>query len=103
VYIVSNDGIPEELKDIRKGLIDATVSQPADLYAKFGLWYAQQAIAGKTFKPGKTTHGSTIIKVRAGLLEDQLSAPLVTRDGATYGGVKSVKYTNMSLWGNHLK
>jgi simple sugar transport system substrate-binding protein/ribose transport system substrate-binding protein len=103
VYIVSNDGIPEELKDIGKGLIDATVSQPADLYAKYGLWYVQQAIAGKTFKPGKTDHNSTIIKVRAGLLEDQLSAPLVTKDGATFGGIASVKYTNMSLWGNHLK
>jgi len=103
VYIVSNDGIPEELKDIGKGLIDATVSQPADLYAKYGLWYAQQAIAGKKFKPGKTDHQSTIILVRKGLLEDQLSAPLVTKDGATFGGIASVKYTNGSLWGNHLK
>ena len=37
VFIVSNDGIPEELKDIGGGLIDATVSQPADLFAKYGL------------------------------------------------------------------
>jgi ABC-type sugar transport system substrate-binding protein len=103
VYIVSNDGIPEELKDIRKGLIDATVSQPADLYSKYGLWYVQQALAGKTFKPGKTTHNSTIIKVRAGLLEDQLSAPLVTKAGGSFGGIKSVKSTDGSLWGNHLK
>ena len=29
VFIVSNDGIPEELKDIASGQIDATVSQPA--------------------------------------------------------------------------
>ncbi len=33
VFVVSNDGIPEELKNIGEGLIDATVSQPADLYA----------------------------------------------------------------------
>ena len=79
------------------------MSQPADLYAKYGLWYVQQAIAGKTFKPGKTDHNSTIIKVRAGLLEDQLSAPLVTKDGATFGGIASVKYADKSLWGNHLK
>ena len=39
---------------------------------------------GKTFKPGPTDHGSTIIQVRDGLLEDQLAAPLVTADGAAY-------------------
>src|SRR3954453_15401793 len=58
VFIVSNDGIPEELKDIQGGLIDATVSQPADLYAKYGLYYVKAAIDGKTFKPGATDHGS---------------------------------------------
>jgi ribose transport system substrate-binding protein len=101
VFIVSNDGIPEELKDIKAGLIDATVSQPADLYAKYGLFYAKAAIDGKTFAPGPTDHGSTIIKVRDGLLEDQLSAPLVTADGATIGGEKTAKYDDTSLWGNN--
>ncbi len=47
VFIVSNDGIPQELADIRSGVIDATVSQPADLYAKYGLYYAQAALAGQ--------------------------------------------------------
>ena len=92
VFIVSNDGIPEELKDIRAGLIDATVSQPADLYAKYGLYYAQAALAGKTFTPGPTDHQSTIIQVRPGLLEDQLSAPLVTKSNVD----------DKSLWGNNL-
>src|SRR2546430_6337463 len=35
VFIVSNDGIPGEFEAIRKGQIDATGSQPADLYAKY--------------------------------------------------------------------
>jgi len=100
VFIVSNDGIPEELKDIRSGLIDATVSQPADLYAKYGLSYAKAAIDGKTFQPGPTDHGSTIIQVREGLLEDQLAAPLVTADGATIGGQPTVKVDDTTLWGN---
>jgi ABC-type sugar transport system substrate-binding protein len=100
VFVVSNDGIPEELKNIGEGKIDATVSQPADLYAKFGLFYVQQALAGKTFQPGPTDHDSTIIKVREGVLEDQLSAPLVTADGATIGGEASLKYDDSSLWGN---
>lgn len=92
VFIVSNDGIPEELKDIRAGLIDATVSQPADLFAKYGLFYAQAALAGKQFQPGPTDHGSTIIQVRPGLLEDELAAPLVTK-----GNVD-----DKTLWGNNL-
>lgn len=102
VFVVSNDGIPEELKDIAAGQIDATVSQPADLYAKYALYYLKAAIDGKTFQPGRTDHDSTIVKVRDGLLEDQLSAPLVTSDGATYGGVPSVKSDDKSLWGNNL-
>jgi simple sugar transport system substrate-binding protein/ribose transport system substrate-binding protein len=102
VFIVSNDGIPEELKDIAAGQIDATVSQPADLYAKYALFYLKAAIAGQTFKPGPTDHDSTIIQVRDGVLEDQLSAPLVTRDGASYGGVASLKSEDPSLWGNNL-
>jgi ABC-type sugar transport system substrate-binding protein len=102
VFVVSNDGIPEELKDIAGGQIDATVSQPADLYAKYALFYVKAAIAGQTFKPGPTDHNSTIIQVRDGVLEDQLSAPLVTKDGASYGGVASVKSDDTSLWGNNL-
>ncbi|MGW1164644.1 sugar ABC transporter substrate-binding protein [Streptomyces sp. NPDC002550] len=102
VFVVSNDGIPEELKDIAAGHIDATVSQPADLYAKYALYYLKAAIDGKTFRPGRTDHDSTIVKVRDGLLEDQLAAPLVTADGGTYGGVPSLKSGDKSLWGNNL-
>ncbi|QQQ74002.1 sugar ABC transporter substrate-binding protein [Saccharothrix sp. 6-C] len=102
VFVVSNDGIPEELTSIAEGRIDATVSQPADLYAKYALHYLKAAIDGKTFAPGKTDHDSTIIQVREGLLEDQLSAPLVTADGGTYDGVPSLKSDDQSLWGNKL-
>jgi ABC-type sugar transport system substrate-binding protein len=101
VFVVSNDGIPEELTDIGAGKIDATVSQPADLYAKYALYYLKAALDKKTFTPGRTDHGSTIVQVRPGVLEDQLSAPLVTADGAAYGGVPSLKSTDTSLWGNH--
>ncbi|MFJ9712779.1 sugar ABC transporter substrate-binding protein [Streptomyces sp. NPDC101234] len=102
VFVVSNDGIPRELENISDGNIDATVSQPTNLYAKYALYYLKAAIDGKTFKPGRTDHESTIVRVRDGLLEDQLSAPLVTVDGGTYGGVPSLKSTDTSLWGNNL-
>jgi ribose transport system substrate-binding protein len=101
VFVVSNDGIPEELKNISEGNIDATVSQPADLYAKWALRYVKDAISGKKYAPGKTDHDSTIVQVRPGVLEDQLSAPLVTRDGARFGDVPSVKFDDKSLWGNN--
>ncbi|MBW8802244.1 MAG: ABC transporter substrate-binding protein [Catenulispora sp. 13_1_20CM_3_70_7] len=91
IFIVSNDGIPEEFKAIKAGQIDATVSQPADLYAKYGLFYAQAALQGKTFAPGPTDHGSTIISLPNGL-EDQLPAPLVTIDNVD----------DPSLWGNQV-
>ncbi len=42
IVIVSNDGIPQEFEAIRKGEIDATVSQPADLYAKYGIMYLKE-------------------------------------------------------------
>ncbi|MFI7426798.1 sugar ABC transporter substrate-binding protein [Micromonospora sp. NPDC049836] len=102
IFVVSNDGIPKELQDITAGNIDATVSQPADLYAKYALYYLKAAIDGKTFQAGPTDHDSKIVQVRPGLLEDQLSAPLVTLDGGTYGGVASLKPDDKSLWGNNI-
>ncbi|MEY9862247.1 ABC-type sugar transport system substrate-binding protein [Catenulispora sp. GAS73] len=91
IFIISNDGIPAEFQAIKAGQIDATVSQPADLYAKYGLFYAQAAADGKTFSPGPTDHNSTIISLPNGL-EDQLPAPLVT----------SANVDDPTLWGNQV-
>ncbi|MEU5533483.1 sugar ABC transporter substrate-binding protein [Streptomyces sp. NPDC020362] len=93
IVIVSNDGIPQEFDAIRKGQIDATVSQPADAYAKYGMYYIKAAMAGKTFRPGPTDHGSTIVKLPSGILEDQLPAPLVTKENVD----------DPKLWGNTVK
>ncbi|MFI2410296.1 sugar ABC transporter substrate-binding protein [Streptomyces sp. NPDC018947] len=89
ITIVSNDGIPQEFDAIRRGQIDATVSQPADLYAKYALYYAKAAAEGRTFEPGPTDHGSTIVALPNGL-EDQLPAPLVTKENVD----------DKALWGN---
>lgn len=93
VTIVSNDGIPQELEAIREGQVDATVSQPADAYAKYAMHYIKAAMAGKTFEPGPTDHNSTIVRRPNGLLEDQLPAPLVTR----------ANVDDPELWGNTVK
>ncbi|GGO64809.1 sugar ABC transporter substrate-binding protein [Nonomuraea cavernae] len=92
IFVVSNDGIPQEFEAIRKGEIDATMSQPADLYAKYAIFYAKAALEGKTFKPGPTDHGSTIIELPNGL-EDQLPSPLVTKENVD----------DPALWGNQVK
>jgi ribose transport system substrate-binding protein len=92
IIIVSNDGIPQEFDAIRKGEADATVSQPADLYAKYGIMYLKEAIEGKTFKPGPTDHDSNIVEVKPGVLEDQLAAPLVTKENVD----------DKAFWGNNL-
>ncbi|MBB4685407.1 sugar ABC transporter substrate-binding protein [Amycolatopsis jiangsuensis] len=92
VVLVSNDGIPQELAAIRSGELDATVSQPADAYAKYGMYWLKKAMAGETFKPGPTDHGSQIVEVSPGILEDQLPAPVVTK----------ANVDDKALWGNHL-
>jgi len=92
ITIVANDGIPQELDAIRKGEIDATVSQPVDLYAKYAMSYIKKAMRGQTFSPGPTGHGSTIVRLPNGILEDQLPAPMVTKRNVN----------DPSLWGNRL-
>ncbi|WP_331769003.1 sugar ABC transporter substrate-binding protein (plasmid) [Embleya sp. NBC_00888] len=92
ITVVSNDGIPQELDAIRRGDIDATVSQPADDYAEYGLFYVKAAMEGKTFGPGPTDHNSTIVQHPNGNLEDQLAAPLITKDNVD----------DPALWGNSL-
>lgn len=92
VVIVSVDGIPSEYDALREGHIDAVVSQPADLYARYGLQYAQAALAGETFGAGATDHDSTIVEVRPGVLEDQLPSRLVTE----------ADVDDETLWGNQL-
>lgn len=92
IFIVSNDGIPQELEAIRKGEIDATVSQPADLYAQWALFYAKAAVEGKTFSPGKTDHDSVIVDTGGGRLEDQLPAPLITKENVD----------DKAFWGNQI-
>ena len=92
IVLVSNDGIPQELDAIRNGELDATVSQPADDYAKYGMYWLKKAMAGETFKEGPTDHGSNVVETMPGILEDQLPAPVVTKENVD----------DDALWGNSL-
>ena len=46
VVLVETDGVPAELQLIRAGQLAATVSQPVNGYALWGLTYAKDAIEG---------------------------------------------------------
>jgi ABC-type sugar transport system substrate-binding protein len=89
IVLVTIDGTPPALKAIRANQVDGVVSQPLDLYAKYGVFYARAAVAGKKFKLGPTSHGSKIVMFQ-GNQEDALPGPLVTK--------KNVD--DKSLWGN---
>ncbi|MCW2763090.1 MAG: rbsB 1 [Marmoricola sp.] len=89
IVTVGIDGSPAGLDAIRAGSMDAIVSQPLDLYAKYGIQYIKDAMAGKTFKAGPTDHDSTIVKV-GDSLEDQLPSPTITKENVD----------DPSLWGN---
>src|SRR5260370_15509176 len=49
IVLIGNDGTPHEHDQIRAGLLDARISQPANSYAQYAIFYAQQALAGKTY------------------------------------------------------
>lgn len=90
IFLVGIDGSPFELDKIRSGELDATVSQPLNLYAELGVEYLRRAVKGESFTEGPTSHGSQIVKNFAGNLEDLLPAQVVTR--------KNVE--DATLWGN---
>ncbi|HEU0003227.1 MAG TPA: sugar ABC transporter substrate-binding protein [Ktedonobacteraceae bacterium] len=90
IVLIGNDGVPHEHAQIRAGMLDATISQPANAYAQYAIFYAQQALEGKTYSAGQTTdHNSTIVSLQ-GNLEDALPAPVVD--------ITNVNDPN--LWGN---
>jgi simple sugar transport system substrate-binding protein/ribose transport system substrate-binding protein len=93
IVLFSNDGTPQEHGWIRQGQEDATISQPANLYAGFAVFYAKQAVAKAKYHAGmKTDHGSKIVNL-LGNLEDAIVAPVVDKKNVNDPG----------LWGNYKK
>lgn len=92
IYLVSIDATPYALEQVREGWLDAAISQPLDLYVKYGLQYLQDAVAGKTFAVGETDHDSRIEEMNGNLM-DLLPAPVVT----------AANVDDPTLWGNQVK
>jgi simple sugar transport system substrate-binding protein/ribose transport system substrate-binding protein len=90
IVLIGNDGTPHEHAQIRASLLDASISQPANSYAQYAIFYAQQALEGKTYSADQSTdHNSTIVTL-LGNLEDALPAPVVD----------NTNVNDPSLWGN---
>lgn len=91
IVLFSDDGTPQEHGWIRAGEEDGTISQPANLYAGFAVYYAKQAINGAKYHAGMSTdHGSKIVNL-LGNLEDAIVAPVVSKANVNDPG----------LWGNY--
>ena len=91
IVLFSDDGTPQEHAWIRAGEEDATISQPATLYAQFAVYYAKQAVNGAKYSAGtKTDHGSKIVPL-LGNLEDAIVAPVVSK----------ANVNDPALWGNY--
>jgi ABC-type sugar transport system substrate-binding protein len=89
IFLITIDGTPGALEKVRDGTVDAVISQPVDLYVKYGLYYVQAAMAGKTFGKGPTDHDSEIADYEGSPM-DLLPARVVTSANASDPG----------LWGN---
>ncbi|MFZ0078953.1 MAG: sugar ABC transporter substrate-binding protein [Trebonia sp.] len=113
VLVVSDDGVPFEMCDISKGSLDASQSQPANLYAYWALKYALDAANGVTLKVGDPGGGAPALQMvtYAGdsNLGDPMVAPFVTKTGQTFnvtpvdglpGTVTSTAVSDAQLWGN---
>lgn len=89
IFNISIDATPQALDLVRDGVLDAAISQPLDGYAKYGVQYLTDALAGKELKLGPTDHGSEIVEFNGNLM-DLLPATLVTIDNVD----------DPKLWGN---
>ncbi len=92
IYNISIDASPQALELIRSGDLDAGISQPLDLYAKYGVLYLLDALAGKELKLGKTDHDSEVVEFNGNKM-DLLPALLVTK----------ANVDDAALWGNQAK
>jgi simple sugar transport system substrate-binding protein/ribose transport system substrate-binding protein len=113
VIVVSDDGVPFEMCDIGHGTLDASQSQPADLYAYWALKYALDAAKGVQHKAGETGGGAPQLQMVSyagdSNLGDPIVAPFVTKAAQTLnvtpvlglpGTVSTTPVGDAKLWGN---
>jgi ABC-type sugar transport system substrate-binding protein len=89
IYMISIDATKQGLQMVRDGILDAEISQPLDLYAKYGIEYLQKAVRGETIAIGPTDHGTQVVDFNGNPM-DLLPAVLVKKDNVD----------DPALWGN---
>jgi ABC-type sugar transport system substrate-binding protein len=92
IYNVSIDATPQGLGLVRSGVMDAEISQPVNLYAKYGVQYLKMAIQGQTLPGAGTTDHNTKVVIFNGNAMDLMPATLVT----------AANVDDKSLWANTL-
>jgi simple sugar transport system substrate-binding protein/ribose transport system substrate-binding protein len=113
VALISDDGVPFEMCYISKGTVNASQSQPANLYAYWALKYALDAAKGVKLQAGQPGGGAptlqTVTYQGDANLADPIVAPFVTKTATTYtvkpvsglpGQVMTTPVTDSQLWGN---
>ena len=114
VMVVSDDGVPFEMCDIGNGSVDASQSQPANLYAQYALTYAVDAAKGVKLTAGMPGGGAPTLQNVSYQgdtnLSDPIVAPFVTKTaetvtvGTPVSGLPASFTTDAvsdsTLWGN---
>jgi simple sugar transport system substrate-binding protein/ribose transport system substrate-binding protein len=99
--------------DISNGSVNASQSQPANLYAYWALKYALDAAQGVTLSAGQPGGGAPALQMVSyagdSNLGDPIVAPFVTKATQTFtitpvdgqsGTVTTTPVTDTALWGN---
>jgi simple sugar transport system substrate-binding protein/ribose transport system substrate-binding protein len=113
VLLVSDDGVPFEMCDIGNGSLNASQSQPANLYAYWALKYALDAANGVKLAAGQPGGGAPTLQMVSYVgdsnLGDPIVAPFVTKTAQTLtvtpvdglsGTVTTTPVSDAQLWGN---
>jgi ABC-type sugar transport system substrate-binding protein len=113
VIVVSDDGVPFEMCDIGNGTLNASQSQPANLYAYWALKYALDAASGVSLSAGQPGGGAPALQMVSYAgdtnLGDPIVAPFVTKAAQTFtitpvdgqsGTVTTTPVSDSALWGN---
>jgi ABC-type sugar transport system substrate-binding protein len=113
ILVVSDDGVPFEMCDIGNGTLNASQSQPANLYAYWALKYAVDAANGVKLSPGQPGGGAPTLQMVSyagdSNLGDPIVAPFVTKSATTFtvtpvdglsGAVATTPVSDAQLWGN---
>src|ERR1700691_4161086 len=113
VILVSDDGVPFEMCDIGNGSLNASQSQPANLYAYLALKYALDATNGVKLAAVQPGGGAPTLQMVSYVgdsnLGDPIVAPFVTKTAQSLtvspvdgqpGTVTTTPVSDAALWGN---